>query len=78
MISALVQGAIKVMIKSGVESHNIIIQTVPGSYELPMACSRLVLYTCYDCDNCRHQNSTKTERMSKEDRERVGGGNHAV
>ncbi|GAA5933706.1 lumazine synthase RIB4 [Sporobolomyces koalae] len=42
VISPLVEGCIETMIKSGVQRDNIVIETVPGSYELPMACSRLI------------------------------------
>ncbi|GAA5985859.1 hypothetical protein JCM11641_005323 [Rhodosporidiobolus odoratus] len=42
VISPLVQGAVETMVKSGVKKDNIVIETVPGSYELPMACSRLI------------------------------------
>ncbi|GAA5917551.1 hypothetical protein JCM6882_001728 [Rhodosporidiobolus microsporus] len=42
VITPLVQGAVETMLKSGVKRENIVIETVPGSYELPMACSRLI------------------------------------
>ncbi|GAA5858785.1 hypothetical protein JCM1840_006555 [Sporobolomyces johnsonii] len=42
VISPLVDGAIETMLKSGVKRENIVVETVPGSYELPMACSRLI------------------------------------
>lgn len=42
VIQPLVEGAIETMIKSGVKRENIVVETVPGSYELPMACSRCV------------------------------------
>ncbi|KAI4244516.1 MAG: hypothetical protein L6R40_002983 [Gallowayella cf. fulva] len=41
IISALVAGAKKALIKSGVSEDNIVVQDVPGSYELPYAVSRL-------------------------------------
>lgn len=41
IISALVAGARKALIKSGVEEENIVVQDVPGSYELPYAVQRL-------------------------------------
>ncbi|KAL9595086.1 MAG: hypothetical protein Q9219_006660 [cf. Caloplaca sp. 3 TL-2023] len=37
IISALVAGARKAVIKSGVKEENLVIQDVPGSYELPYA-----------------------------------------
>ncbi|KAL8702108.1 MAG: hypothetical protein Q9224_000157 [Gallowayella concinna] len=41
IISALVAGAKKALIKAGVSEDNIVVQDVPGSYELPYAVSRL-------------------------------------
>ncbi|KAL8918512.1 MAG: hypothetical protein Q9208_007319 [Pyrenodesmia sp. 3 TL-2023] len=41
VISALVAGARKALVKSGVKENNIVIQDVPGSYELPYAVQRL-------------------------------------
>ncbi|GAM36842.1 DMRL synthase family protein [Talaromyces pinophilus] len=37
IIDALVSGAVKSLISTGVSKDNIVIQTVPGSYELPVA-----------------------------------------
>ncbi|GAA6035577.1 hypothetical protein JCM8097_004909 [Rhodosporidiobolus ruineniae] len=42
VISPLVEGAVQTMLKYGAKRENIVIETVPGSYELPMACSRLI------------------------------------
>ncbi|GAA6023915.1 hypothetical protein JCM10207_009273 [Rhodosporidiobolus poonsookiae] len=42
VISPLVEGAVAKMVEFGVKKENIVIETVPGSYELPMACSRLI------------------------------------
>ncbi|BGP01563.1 6,7-dimethyl-8-ribityllumazine synthase [Rhodotorula toruloides] len=42
VIKPLVEGSVQVMLASGVKRENIVIETVPGSYELPMACSRLI------------------------------------
>ncbi|KAL8726049.1 MAG: hypothetical protein Q9166_006964 [cf. Caloplaca sp. 2 TL-2023] len=41
VISALVAGAKKSLLKSGVNKENIVVQDVPGSYELPYAVQRL-------------------------------------
>ncbi|KAL8764408.1 MAG: hypothetical protein Q9184_000113 [Pyrenodesmia sp. 2 TL-2023] len=41
VISALVAGARKALVKSGVKENNVVIQDVPGSYELPYAVQRL-------------------------------------
>ncbi|KAL8943657.1 MAG: hypothetical protein Q9216_000945 [Gyalolechia sp. 2 TL-2023] len=40
IVSALVAGARKALIKSGVREENIVVQDVPGSYELPYAVQR--------------------------------------
>ncbi|BGP41623.1 lumazine synthase [Rhodotorula kratochvilovae] len=42
VITPLVDGAVETMLAMGVKRDNIVIETVPGSYELPMACSRLI------------------------------------
>ncbi len=41
MISALVAGARKALVRSRVKEDNIVVQDVPGSYELPYAVQRL-------------------------------------
>ncbi|EXJ78663.1 6,7-dimethyl-8-ribityllumazine synthase [Capronia coronata CBS 617.96] len=41
MIDALVSGAKKTMLAAGVKEENIVIESVPGSYELPMAVQRV-------------------------------------
>ncbi|KAI9700579.1 MAG: hypothetical protein M1820_006733 [Bogoriella megaspora] len=41
IIDALVNGAKQALISSGVRSENIEVQTVPGSYELPLAAQRM-------------------------------------
>ena len=47
IISALVAGARKSLLASGVKEENIVIQDVPGSYELPFAVQRsLVTPSC--------------------------------
>ena len=43
IISPLVQGCIETLLAAGVQRSNIVIETVPGSYELPVACSRSVV-----------------------------------
>lgn len=40
VISALVDGCIKKLKEQGVKSENIVVKTVPGSYELPFACKQ--------------------------------------
>jgi 6,7-dimethyl-8-ribityllumazine synthase len=40
VIDALIGGAVRKLKESGVKDHNIVIQSVPGSFELPLACQR--------------------------------------
>ena len=40
IIDALVAGARKAMLAAGVKEENIVMQSVPGSYELPFAVQR--------------------------------------
>lgn len=40
VITPLVKGTIDTLMASGVKRENIVVETVPGSYELPMACAR--------------------------------------
>lgn len=42
IIQPLVKGAVDTMLSQGVKRENIVIETVPGSYELPTACARFV------------------------------------
>ncbi|KAI9571398.1 6,7-dimetjyl-8-ribityllumazine synthase [Boletus coccyginus] len=42
VIEALVAGAISKLKESGVKDTNIVVQSVPGSYELPLACSKVI------------------------------------
>ena len=42
IIDALLQGAISKLKAVGVKENNIVVQSVPGSYELPMAVSKYV------------------------------------
>jgi len=42
VIDALVQGALSKLKAVGVKASNIVVQSVPGSYELPMAVSKYV------------------------------------
>lgn len=42
VIDALLQGAISKLKAVGVKESNIVVQSVPGSYELPMAASKCV------------------------------------
>lgn len=40
VIGALVDGCIKKLKEQGVKEENIVIKSVPGSYELPFACKQ--------------------------------------
>ncbi|KAF8559718.1 dimethylribityllumazine synthase [Imleria badia] len=42
VIEALVAGAISKLKESGVKDTNIVVQSVPGSFELPLACSKVI------------------------------------
>lgn len=42
VIDALLQGTISKLKAVGVRENNIVVQSVPGSYELPMAASKYV------------------------------------
>jgi len=42
IIDALIAGAIAKLKQSGVQESNIVVESVPGSYELPLAASRCV------------------------------------
>jgi 6,7-dimethyl-8-ribityllumazine synthase len=42
VIDALVAGAVTKLKERGVKESNIVIQSVPGSFELPLACQRRV------------------------------------
>lgn len=43
VIDALLAGAIAKLKERGVKDSNIVIESVPGSYELPLACQRYEL-----------------------------------
>lgn len=43
MVSALVAGARQSLLASGVREENIVVQDVPGSYELPFAVQRFLM-----------------------------------
>ncbi|KAF4615376.1 hypothetical protein D9613_002737 [Agrocybe pediades] len=42
IIDALVAGAVAKLKERGVKESNIVIESVPGSFELPLACSRMI------------------------------------
>ncbi|KAH9001116.1 dimethylribityllumazine synthase [Lactarius akahatsu] len=42
VIDALVSGAVAKLKESGVKEQNIVLQPVPGSFELPLACQRVI------------------------------------
>ncbi len=47
VIDALVAGALEKLKEAGVKESNIVVQSVPGSFELPLACSRFVSTLLY-------------------------------
>lgn len=50
IINALVEGCINKLKEQGVKSENIVVKSVPGSYELPFACKQ-----CVFLRQCLHQ-----------------------
>ena len=40
IIANLLEGAVNKLKAAGVKEQNIVVQSVPGSFELPLACSR--------------------------------------
>lgn len=44
VIDALVAGAVQKLKESGVKESNIVVQSVPGSFELPLACTKYVSF----------------------------------
>ncbi|TRM58576.1 6,7-dimethyl-8-ribityllumazine synthase [Schizophyllum amplum] len=42
IIASLLDGAVNKLKAAGVKEQNIIVQSVPGSFELPLACSRVI------------------------------------
>jgi 6,7-dimethyl-8-ribityllumazine synthase len=49
VIDALVVGAVAKLKERGVKESNIIIESVPGSFELPLACSRSISRDARTC-----------------------------
>jgi 6,7-dimethyl-8-ribityllumazine synthase len=43
IIQALLDGAVDKLKELGVKEENIVVQSVPGSFELPFACSKYAL-----------------------------------
>jgi 6,7-dimethyl-8-ribityllumazine synthase len=43
VIEALLHGAVSKLRERGVKESNIVVESVPGSYELPLACSKSVV-----------------------------------
>ena len=48
VIKSLVEGCISKLKEQGVNEKNIVVKTVPGSYELPFACQKWVPTTLSD------------------------------
>lgn len=47
VIDALVAGAVAKLKERGVKESNIVIESVPGSFELPLACSKYAFCTSF-------------------------------
>ncbi|KAL9628237.1 MAG: hypothetical protein Q9204_006017, partial [Flavoplaca sp. TL-2023a] len=62
IISALIAGVRKALLHSGVQRENIVVQDVPGSYELPYAVQRL-----YAASQVQSTTSTSTSGPSATD-----------
>ncbi|EDR14916.1 uncharacterized protein LACBIDRAFT_182050 [Laccaria bicolor S238N-H82] len=58
VIDALVAGAVAKLKESGVKESNIVVQSVPGSFELPLACSRYVRDRAYNSTRAHVQTSS--------------------
>jgi 6,7-dimethyl-8-ribityllumazine synthase len=65
VIDALVSGAVQKLRAAGVKESNIIVETVPGSFELPLACQKCVEYV------------TRRARMLRRCQDRVIAGSRA-
>ncbi|KAF8517604.1 6,7-dimetjyl-8-ribityllumazine synthase [Hysterangium stoloniferum] len=42
VIDSLLEGTRRILLERGVKAENIIVQSVPGSYELPFACQKMI------------------------------------
>ena len=62
IISALVSGARKALLASGVKEQNIVVQDVPGSYELPLAVQRM--YTASQVESSNHTITSATSAVT--------------
>ena len=62
IISALVSGARKTLLASGVKEENIVIQDVPGSYELPLAVQRM--YASSQVESSNHTITSATSAVT--------------
>ncbi|KAL2046073.1 hypothetical protein N7G274_001520 [Stereocaulon virgatum] len=62
IISALVAGARKSLLAFGVREENIVVQDVPGSYELPLAVSRM--YTASQVESSNNTISSATSAVT--------------
>ncbi len=47
VVDSLIAGAVRKLKECGVKDYNIIIQSVPGSFELPLACQRYASYSTF-------------------------------
>ncbi|KZT61583.1 DMRL synthase family protein [Calocera cornea HHB12733] len=63
VVDALVSGAVGKLRERGVRQENIVVQEVPGSYELPYACSKCVLASQQQASNAAPDLMTATTSL---------------
>ncbi|KAK9476494.1 6,7-dimethyl-8-ribityllumazine synthase [Lipomyces japonicus] len=76
VIDALVDGALNKLDGLGVKKENIVLETVPGSYELPFAVSRL--YAASQIQSSAHASSSGAVDLLLESSSSDAGNNQAV
>lgn len=62
IIEPLVQGAKDKLLEAGVKESNIVVQTVPGAWELPIAVQRCVCFLC-GCSYSRPRGASLLEQQ---------------
>ncbi|KAI2717453.1 hypothetical protein CBS147332_4333 [Penicillium roqueforti] len=77
IIDQLVSGAKKNLLAAGVLPENITVQTVPGSYELPLAVQRLYAASQLQANSSSAQGTSATDLLSSPTAEVSGSTNFA-
>ncbi|CDM34956.1 hypothetical protein DTO013E5_3145 [Penicillium roqueforti] len=77
IIDQLVSGAKKNLLAAGVLPENITVQTVPGSYELPLAVQRLYAASQLQANSSSTQGTSATDLLSSPTAEVSGSTNFA-